>query len=396
MPIKKFNANSVSGGLVSGATVSSSAPAAPSNGALWLHSSTGTLLTYYDSGTNTQWLQPVGPAGAAGAAGATGAAGVAGATGAAANPLPTGNTAQRPVSPVSGNMRINSETNYVELYYNSTWFNLTYIGLVTATSANSTVTYSGDYAIHTFLTSGAFTPTYVPVGGTIEYLIVGGGGAGGREPSNPIGAGGGAGGFLTASGYSVAATTYVVTVGAGGVGTSGSIIPGNGSSVFGLTAAGGGGGGTGGADGGNGGSGGGGGGGGTGGTRAGGKGIYPGSTYIDSVRQGYNGGSSFGQDSVGPAGGGGGAGAVGASASTSVAGNGGAGLFSSINGTTTAYAGGGGGATISGTNGTGGNGGGGNASTNGTANRGGGGGGGNASTAGNGGSGIVIIRYRYQ
>ena len=72
MPIKKFNANSVSGGLVSGATVSSSAPSAPSNGALWLNSSTGTLLTYYDSGTTTQWLQPVGPAGAAGAAGATG------------------------------------------------------------------------------------------------------------------------------------------------------------------------------------------------------------------------------------------------------------------------------------------------------------------------------------
>ena len=81
MAIKKFNANSVSGGLVSGATVSSSAPSAPSNGALWLNSSTGTLLTYYDSGTNTQWLQPVGAAGTAGLAGATGVTGATGATG---------------------------------------------------------------------------------------------------------------------------------------------------------------------------------------------------------------------------------------------------------------------------------------------------------------------------
>ena len=75
MAIKKFNANSVSGGLVSGATVSSSAPSAPSNGALWLNSSTGVLLTYYDSGSNTQWLQPVSPTGAVGATGAAGAAG---------------------------------------------------------------------------------------------------------------------------------------------------------------------------------------------------------------------------------------------------------------------------------------------------------------------------------
>ena len=78
MAIKKFNANSVSGGLVSGATVSSSAPSAPSNGALWLNSSTGALLTYYDSGSNTQWLQPVSPTGAVGATGAAGAAGEAG------------------------------------------------------------------------------------------------------------------------------------------------------------------------------------------------------------------------------------------------------------------------------------------------------------------------------
>ena len=81
MAIKKFNANSVSGGLVSGATVSSSAPSAPSNGALWLNSSTGALLTYYDSGSNTQWLQPVSPTGAVGATGAAGAAGAAGAPG---------------------------------------------------------------------------------------------------------------------------------------------------------------------------------------------------------------------------------------------------------------------------------------------------------------------------
>jgi len=59
---------------------------------------------------------------------------------------------------------------------------------------------------------------------TIEYLVVAGGGSGG--PSNKktfAGNGGGAGGFLTNTGYIVSpGTTYIITVGAGGVSQAGS------------------------------------------------------------------------------------------------------------------------------------------------------------------------------
>ena len=55
---------------------------------------------------------------------------------------------------------------------------------------------------------------------TIEYLVVAGGGGGGTAPSGVPswrGAGGGAGGLKTASGYSVTSSTpYAVTVGSGG------------------------------------------------------------------------------------------------------------------------------------------------------------------------------------
>ena len=47
--------------------------------------------------------------------------------------IPTGNTAQRPGSPANGASRINSQTNYFETYYNSSWFNLSYLGVYTAT-----------------------------------------------------------------------------------------------------------------------------------------------------------------------------------------------------------------------------------------------------------------------
>jgi len=102
-------------------------------------------------------------------------------------------------------------------------------------------------------------------------------------------------------------------------------------------------------------------------------------------------------------GGGGGATAAGAQGSTSTGGAGGDGATNSINGTPTARAGGGGGQGTC-TAGPGGAGGGGNSALecsgtgqSGTANTGGGaGGGGSNSPAGSGGSGIVIIRYKFQ
>ena len=367
-----WKASIASSGGGASTTLGLTAPTSPTDGTMWYDTSDGTL---YISNSGI-WAEAV-----------------VAAAGASANPLPTGNTAQRPGSPTVGNMRINSETNYVEVYYNTNWINLTYIGLVTATSTNANVTYSGNYAIHTFLTSGTFTPTYVPVGGTVEYLVVAGGGSGGGS----TGGGGGAGGYLTPqAGLAVAATAYTIVVGGGAPGVSQQSpgVDGTNSTAFGLTAVGGGGGGYsysggGGATGRAGGSG----GGGesyTNGYSAGGSGT------AGPPVQGYAGGTGGGGNS----GGGGGASMVGYNGTSSTGGNGGDGIASAINGTTVYRGGGGGGAGA----GSGGLGGGGSAYGSGpgspaTVNTGGGGGGGQNYSGGGGGaggSGVVIIRYRYQ
>jgi hypothetical protein len=260
----------------------------------------------------------------------------------------------------------------------------------------------GTYWIHTFNTSGTFTPL-VPL--TCDYLVVAGGGGGGGG----IGGGGGAGGLrstITATGgggsletaLSLAATSYPVTVGAGGTGGNNTVKGVSGSnSVFStITSTGGGGGGAGqsgdtqmnGLTGGSG----------------GGQAAYSTAgqnNAAGTANQGYQGGSAA---SGGNGGGGGGAGAVGANATTTIAGNGGAGVATSITGSSVTYAGGGAGGAYTGeTAGTGGSGGGGNATnsdtvgTAGTANRGAGGGGGgyqsSGALGGAGGSGVVIIRY---
>jgi hypothetical protein len=241
----------------------------------------------------------------------------------------------------------------------------------------------------------------------LQYLAVAGGGGGGGVG----GAGGGGGGMLE---QTIASTdrgrTYTITVGTGGTGGNGwyvggtagtdSIISATGTSGWTtVTAKGGGQGGSNGGGGGNGGS-----GGGASHSDAGGAsvysagtGVYPGSTYLDQARQGYDGGSA----GVHYGAGGGGAGGVGANANQ---GAGGIGAQSSITGTAVYYAGGaGGGGGTAGTSdyggtssgGLGGGGDGGISSTAGTDGLGGGGGGG-ARGYGNvgkdGGDGVVIIR----
>jgi hypothetical protein len=91
------------------------------------------------------------------------------------------------------------------------------------------------YRVHTYTTSGNFT---IKTGGKVEYLVVGGGGAGGTGYGNPQrnGSGGNAGTMLTGS-LSISDGTYSVVVGAGGSGAS--ISAGSNSSVFNLTASGG-------------------------------------------------------------------------------------------------------------------------------------------------------------
>lgn len=273
------------------------------------------------------------------------------------------------------------------------------------------ITTAGGYAIHTFYSSGTFTPTQALT--NVEYLVIAGGGSGGSD----LGGGGGAGGYRSSvtgesSGGGAAAETklsltsgtgYTVTVGAGApVPTSGQVGSNGSNSVFGsITSIGGGAGGkyanygNGESNGSSGGSGGGGGLGDLGSSANGGSGT---------ANQGYAGGSGRTSTPWSP-GGGGGAGSAGVSATTTKAGDGGAGVTSSITGTAVARAGGGGGAlgtdasAVSGAATAGGGAGGGALPSNGvsgTANTGGGGGGcrsNGSATGGAGGSGIVIVRY---
>jgi hypothetical protein len=253
------------------------------------------------------------------------------------------------------------------------------------------VTTDGTYWYHTFLSSGAFTPTKAL---TVDYLVVAGGGGGSHA------GGGGAGGYRTSAGtsggnssaesaLSLNAQTYQVLIGGGGAGGASTVVGKGTDSVFASITSEGGGGGAyrgGGLVGGNGGSGGGSGSNNSGGARAGGT---------ATANQGSNGGSYTGSGDSGS--GGGGAGATGSSNSGNNGGNGGNGLSSSISGSAVTRGGGGGGSSAVGTVGTGGTGGGGAAGSNtgstGTINTGGGGGAGWGVIGVAGGSGIVIVRY---
>ena len=268
-----------------------------------------------------------------------------------------------------------------------------------------------NFKVHTFTGPGTFEIT-TGAGNLskLDYMVIAGGGSGGRGNSHA--GGGGAGGYReshadpvsgpytasplatpTSLGPFSAPISFPITVGAGGAEQpSGQGNKGSDSIFSSITSTGGGGGGAypngPGAPGGSG-------GGATSCTGTAGTGNTP----PVSPPQGQNGGVST---CGGQMAGGGGAGAVGGNAPGPA--TGGAGVTTSINGTPTTRAGGGGG----GSNGTspaaaGGPGGGGAGSnspspgTAGTANTGGGGGGdGLSSTGGAGGSGVVIIRYRFQ
>jgi len=282
------------------------------------------------------------------------------------------------------------------------------------TATGGTITQSGNFQIHTFTGDGCFVVSSLsncrPIDGpnNVDYLVVaGGGGGGGGFPSGGNPGGGGAGGYRTtfpspgcnAGAFPISATTYPITVGAGGAAApTGNPSPqgNNGSnSIFSsITSAGGGGGGAPGNNGSNGGSGGGGGYGCCGGT---------GNTPPVSPPQGNPGGASRAGSYPYGSGGGGGAGAAGSDWVPGGSGPGGAGSSNSITGSAVTYAGGGGGGTIPAlctAGGDGGSGGGGPGATSpraGTSNTGGGGGGSNlGGSGGAGGKGIVIIRYKFQ
>jgi len=295
-------------------------------------------------------------------------------------------------------------------------------------ACNTLVTVDTDYKVATFTGPGTFT---INSGGgslsKVDYLVVAGGGGSGSV----ITGGGGAGGFreshcATISGpYTASPLASItslgpfspggipITVGGGGAGSTpagptGDGVKGSDSIFSTITSTGGGNsqdaapaaspavgqpGGSGGGGGRR--------------SRAAGNGNTP-PVSPSQGNPGGAGGNGYAPDGEGSAGGGGGAGAAGgAGAPPNNGGAGGAGVTSSINDTPTARAGGGGGGVYTpGTAGTGGTGGGGAGgpgtapATAGTANTGGGGGGAGyptgACVGAAGGSGIVIIRYKFQ
>jgi len=304
-------------------------------------------------------------------------------------------------------------------------------------ATGGTISTSGDYKIHTFTGSGTFSvaaagnlPDFPgdPSAGPnhVSYVVIAGGGGG---TGGGIGGGAGAGGYreskspddsYTASplnatsgptfNLTIADGGYPITVGCGGLGgipsPPVSVTPGSNSVFQSITSAGGGGGN-----------------GNAGGSGAGGGHQGPGgagNTPPVSPPQGNAGGTNSGgpiNTFQGASGGGGGAGGGGTPASSqgygSNAGPGGAGTTTNISASPVVYSGGGGGGAWNSpgdAGGSGGSGGGGKgagfsgpiavAGTDGL----GGGGGGAGKPAGplaiqtgkNGGSGVVIIRYKYQ
>ena len=305
--------------------------------------------------------------------------------------------------------------------------NVTGASFIEATGG--TISYCGNYKIHTFTADGCFAISSTssnPTNNNVDYLVVAGGGGAGSL------GGGGAGGFreskcattsgcwtasplASATSLPISVTTYPVTVGGGGAAyTNGS------SSIFStITSTGGGKGANGGTPGpssaGTGGSGG---GGAYGSNTAGGTGNTP----PTSPAQGSNGGNGYCGGALNESGGGGG-GATQAGINAPSPRYGGAGAGTGINSSCTVgtpgptpglrYFSGGGGGAHEGTTpgGLGGVGGGGigaiagfpspapalSCSTPGTTNTGGGAGGQSSfATAATGGSGIIIIRYKYQ
>jgi len=276
-------------------------------------------------------------------------------------------TGSRPSAPATGSFWFSTEAEKVEVYTGNKWKQLSFL-----------------------------EPSY-----TVDYLIVGGGGAGGYVYSG----GGGAGGYRTTLGpssgggsslepklYLTPNETYTITVGGGGSGTSGDGSDGSTSSITGTgiskESSGGGGGASNngsqaGHDGGSGGG--------------GSESPSPGGPGGSGTSgQGYAGGTGYyGGGAVAVGGGGGGAASVGSNGASTNPGNGGNGLTNPLTGN--AYAGGGGAGSNGNGGGTGGTGGGGAGSgtvagTAGTDNTGGGGGGSLSLAGGSGGSGIVILK----
>ena len=291
-------------------------------------------------------------------------------------------------------------------------------GFSPVVATGGTITTCGDYKIHTFTSPGTFCVSDAGTVSKVDYMVVAGGGGGASDGAGAGGAGGyreskcattsgswTASPLATCTSLTITATAFPITVGGGGAGhpgpTGANGTKGSDSVFSTITSTGGGFGGRepsplgGGAAG-------------PGGSGGGPRGCVAtagaGNTPPVSPPQGNPGGTNP-AGSSGSAGGGG-AGAAGSAGSAPQAGPGGNGVTSEINASPVTRAGGGGGGNDQpGNFGAGGSGGGGNGGQRcgadaaaGSTNTGGGGGGGgvNSPAGASGGSGIVIIRYKYQ
>lgn len=143
--------------------------------------------------------------------------------------LPSGTTAQRPASPMSGMMRYNTTLSLLEYYDGTNWRPVTGYSAGSMGTGGDQRLVRGNGIVHMFTTVGGhtFTPTFT---GYVQVLVVAGGGGAGNSS---WAAGGGGGGTIFNRAYPVTAGTGVsITVGSGGAhGNRG------GNSVFGGTTA---------------------------------------------------------------------------------------------------------------------------------------------------------------
>jgi len=143
-------------------------------------------------------------------------------------------------------------------------FTITMTNNLFVTATGGTVTTSGDYKIHTFTSPGTFEVTQTGAGdgpSVVDYLVVAGGGGGGCGDGIHGGGGGGAGGFRFSkssfdaspspasprgapAGITVSAQSYPITVGGGGAGGvfGGTVVRASNSVFSTITSTGGGGG----------------------------------------------------------------------------------------------------------------------------------------------------------
>jgi hypothetical protein len=104
--------------------------------------------------------------------------------------IPVGTTVERPSTPVAGQLRYNSTLDQAEVYSGTEW---KAVGGSPFDASGGTETTVDGFKIHTFTTSGTFTPA-LNREGKIEYLIVG---AGGTGVAWEKGGGGGGGNVLS-------------------------------------------------------------------------------------------------------------------------------------------------------------------------------------------------------